>query len=129
MENRTAIRYRLGAPAIFSWESAQHKRLQGEGVTRDSSVFGGFVLAPTCPPVEITIQIEVLLHPLAGAKATTRIEGEARVLRIEPRHEKEVAGGFAILTDGFNMDSPVTDKTKSEFNAVNKLLELWRSDE
>lgn len=129
MEKRTAIRYGLDAPAIFSWESAQHKRMQGDGVTRDISPFGAFVFTPTCPPVETTIQLEVLLPPLTGAKATTRIKGEARVLRVEPRREKGVTGGFAALSDGFDLHPPATDETKSEFNTVKKLLELRRSDE
>ena len=123
------IRYQLGAPAIFSWQSAQHKRMQGEGVTRDISPLGAFVFTPTCPPVEATIQIEVLLPPLTQAKATTRIKAEARVLRVEPNHEKGVASGFAVLSNGFNLYPATKDKTKSEFNDVEKLLELWRSDE
>jgi hypothetical protein len=129
MEKRTAIRYRLDAPAIFSWESTQHKRMQGEGVTRDISPFGAFVFTPTCPPVKTTIQLEVLLPPLTGARATTRIKGEARVLRVEPKREKGVTGGFAVLSDGLNLYSPATDETKSEVNTVKKLLELRRSDE
>ena len=50
MEMRREMRYRLDAQALFSWESAQHTRLQGEGVTRDISVFGAFIVTPTCPP-------------------------------------------------------------------------------
>jgi hypothetical protein len=36
MEMRREVRYRLDAPTLFSWESAQHRRVQGEGVTRNS---------------------------------------------------------------------------------------------
>ena len=130
VERRKQIRYRLDFPAIFSWESSQRRRLQGEGITRDIGPFGAFVFTSTCPPpVESTIQLEVLLPPLTGAKATIRIKGEARVLRVEPRREKGVTGGFAVLSDGFNLYPPVTNKTKSEFNTVKKLLELRRSDE
>ena len=130
VERRKHIRYRLDFPAIFSWESSQRSRLQGEGITRDIGLFGAFVFTSTCPPpVETTIQIEVLLPPLTGAKAPIRIKGEARVLRVEPRREKGVTGGFAVLSDGFNLYPPVTDETKSELNTVKKLLELRRSDE
>jgi hypothetical protein len=66
MELRREIRYRLDAPALFYWESAQHKRLRGEGVTRDISVFGAFILTPTCPPIDVPIQVEVVLPSLTG---------------------------------------------------------------
>jgi hypothetical protein len=129
VERRKHIRYRLDFPAIFSWESSQRSRLQGEGITRDIGLEGVFIFTATYPPVETIIQLEVLLPPLTGAKATIRIKGEARVLRVEPRREKGVTGGFAVLSDCFNLYPPVTDKTKSKFNTVKKLLELRRSDE
>jgi hypothetical protein len=129
VERRNHLRYQLDFPAIFSWESSHRSRLQGEGITRDISLFGAFVFTPTCPPVETTIQLEVLLPPLTGAKATIRIKGVARVLRVEPRREKGVTGGFAVLSDGFNLYPPATDETKSEFNIVRKLLESRRNDE
>jgi len=130
VERRKHLRYQLDFPAIFSWESSQRSRLQGEGITRDICPFGAFVFTPACPPpVESTIQLEVLLPPLTGAKATIRIKGEARVLRVEPRREKGVTGGFAVLSDGFNLYPPATDEMKSELNTVRKLLESRRNDE
>jgi hypothetical protein len=130
VERRKHLRYGLDIPVIFSWESSQRSRLQGEGITRDIGPFGAFVFTPICPPpVETTIQMEVLLPPLTGAKATIRIKGEARVLRVEPRREKGVTSGFAVLSDGFNLYPPATDETKSEFNTVRKQPESRRSDE
>jgi hypothetical protein len=129
MEKRRAIRYRLDAPAIFSWESVEHKRLQGEGVTRDISPVDAFVITPTCPPVGTTIQFEAFLPSLTGARATTRIKGKARVLRVDPRPEKGVTGGFALLSDGFKLHPLAMDETKCDFDTVKMLLELQRSDE
>jgi hypothetical protein len=128
VERRSHIRYRLDVPAIFSWESSQRSRLQGEGITRDIGLEGAFILTATCPPVQATIQLVVLLPPLTGARATIRIKGEARVLRVEPRREEGVIGGFAVLTDGFNLYPSAADGTKSEFKTVKELLELRRSD-
>ena len=129
VERRNHIRYRLDVPAIFSWESSQRSRLQGEGITRDISLEGAFVLTATYPPVETTIQLVVLLPPLTGAKASIRIKGEARVLRVEPRREKGVTGGFAVLSDGLNLYPSATDETKSEFKTVKELLESRRNNE
>ena len=130
VERRRHVRYQLDFPAIFSWEGSQRSRLQGEGITHDIGPFGAFVFTSTSPPpVKTTIQLEVLLPPLTGAKATVRIKGEARVLRVEPRFERGVTGGFAVLSDGFNLYPPATDEMKSEFNTVRKLLESRRSHE
>jgi hypothetical protein len=130
VERRKHLRYQLDFPAIFSWESSQRSRLQGEGITRDIGPFGAFVFTSISPPpVETTIQIEVLLPPLPGTKVTIKIKGEARVLRVEPRRGKGNTSGFAVRSDGFNLYPPATDKTKSAFNTVKKLLESRRSDE
>ncbi len=130
VERRKHLRYQLDFHVIFSWESSQRSRLQGEGITRDIDPFGAFVFTSTCPPpVESTIQIEILLPPLSEAIATVRIKGEARVLRVEPRLKKGVTGGFAVLSDGFNLYPPATKETKSEFDTVGNLLESRRSDE
>jgi hypothetical protein len=42
VERRKHLRYQLDFPAIFSWESSQRSRLQGEGITRDIGPFGAF---------------------------------------------------------------------------------------
>ena len=78
MEMRKEIRYRLDAPAVFSWEGMRHKRYQGEGVTRDISVQGAFILTATMPPPDCPVQVDLLLPSLTGMKAMMRITGKAR---------------------------------------------------
>jgi hypothetical protein len=102
MEMRREIRYRLDAPALFSWESAQHKQLQGEGVTRDVSVFGAFILTPTCPPVDVPIHVEVVLPSLTGLKPIIRVSGAARVLRVVHGSKGERRNGFAVVSEDFS---------------------------
>jgi len=102
MEMRKEIRYRLDAPALFSWESAQHKRLQGEGITRDISVFGAFIVTPMCPPVDVPIQVEVVLPSLTGLKPVIRVSGEARVLRVDHSSKGQGENGFAVVSEDFS---------------------------
>jgi hypothetical protein len=84
MEMRREIRYRLDARTLFSWESPQHSRVQAEGVTRDISVLGAFILTSTCPPVGIPVQVEIVLPSLTGIKPIIRVSGEARVSSCAP---------------------------------------------
>lgn len=103
---RKGIRYRLEASALFSWESPQHERLQGAGITRDISVFGGFILTRSCPPVETPVEFEIVLPSLSGLMPAIRIKGEARVLRIERCSGGRVENGFAVLSEDFTQMGP-----------------------
>src|SRR6266567_7409599 len=110
MELRREVRYRLDAPALFTWESSHHKRLQGEGTTRDISVFGAFIQTPTCSPIDVPIQVEVVLPSLTGRKPVIRVSGAARVLRVDHSSKGEGENGFAIVSDDFSRWSMSTDQ-------------------
>lgn len=99
MEMRKDIRYRLDAPAVFSWESARRGRFHGEGITRDISVQGAFILSATLPPPDCPVQVDLLLPSLAGMSAVMRITGRARVTRIEDSAGGGWIRGFAVVTD------------------------------
>ena len=102
MEMRRDLRYRLDIRALFSWQNAQDKRLYAEGITRDISVLGAFIVSPTCPPVETQVEVEVLLPSLAGMKTTVRIKGEARVIRVEHLSRDGGQNGFAVVREASN---------------------------
>jgi hypothetical protein len=102
MEMRNQIRYRLDAPAVFSWEGVHRKRFQGEGITRDISVQGAYILTATMPPPDCPILVDLHLPSLTGLKATMRITGKARVIRVEHSASDSWIHGFAVLTDDLN---------------------------
>src|SRR6266566_4797240 len=113
MEMRREMRYRLDASALFSWESAQHTRLQGEGVTRDISVFGAFIVTPTCPPIDVPIQVEVVLPSLTGRRPVIRVSGAARVLRVDHSSRGQGENGFAVVSKDFSRWNMSTDQSES----------------
>jgi hypothetical protein len=98
-ELRKELRCRLDAPVLFFWENALHRRLQGEGTTRDVSVLGVFIATPTCPPIQTPVQVELILPSLTGMKTDIRIRGEARVIRVEHSWEGQRGNGFAVVRD------------------------------
>src|ERR1700676_3023567 len=110
MELRRELRYRLDAPAFFFWESAEHKRFQSEGITRDISVFGAFIVTATCPPVDAPIQVEVVLPSLTGLKPVIRVSGAARVLRVDHSSNGEGENGFAVVSEDFSRWTMSTDR-------------------
>jgi hypothetical protein len=114
MEMRKEIRYRLDAPAVFSWQGMHHRRFQGEGITRDISVQGAFILTVTMPPPDCAIQVDLLLPSLTGMKSMMRITGKARVVRVEHPSSDAWIHGFAVITDELNQWGLVTMQDDSD---------------
>jgi hypothetical protein len=114
MDMRREIRYRLDAPAVFSWEGMSRRRFQGEGVTRDVSVQGAFILTTTIPPPDIPIQVDLLLPSLTGMSSMMRITGRARVIRIEQRPSNAWIRGFAVVTDDLNQWGLVAQEEEAD---------------
>jgi hypothetical protein len=96
-EMRRELRYQFDAPAFFSCGNARRRRLQGEGSTRDISVLGAFIIAATCPPVESPVQFELFLPFPCRTKTHIRVQGEARVIRVEHRVAGKGFNGFAVV--------------------------------
>ncbi len=118
MEMRKEIRYQLDAPAVFSWEGARHRRFKGEGVTRDVSVQGAFILTATMPPSDCPIQVDLLLPSLTGMTSMMRITGKARVIRVEHPSSDTWIHGFAVVTDDLNQWDLMTMQGETEIEHV-----------
>jgi hypothetical protein len=118
MEMRKEIRYRLDAPAVFSWAGARHRRFQGEGITRDISVQGAFILTATMPPPDCPVQVDLLLPSLTGMKDIMRISGKARVIRVVHLASDTWVHGFAVVTDDLHRWGLVTMQSESEIEFV-----------
>jgi hypothetical protein len=113
VERRKHIRYRLDLPAIFSWESSQRSRLQGEGVTRDIGLEGVFIFTATCPPADATVYLDVLFPLFCGTAPSGRIKAEARVLRVEHSAGGQGLSGFAVVSQGFTLWPAVKETKKN----------------
>jgi len=101
-ELRNGIRYQVDAPALFSWQGGPGGRFQGEGVTRDISTQGAFIVTATMPPPHCPVQVDLILPSVSGMDAVLRITGKARVIRVEHCDAAACNNGFAVATDGLN---------------------------
>lgn len=101
MELRSALRYQLAAPVVFKWESATGGVLQGDGVTRDISVSGAFILTASPPPPGITLSVEIFLGHYQSSGHSMRMITEGRVVRVEHPVLGESRHGFAVAGEGF----------------------------
>lgn len=117
-EMRKEMRYRLDAPAVFSWEGARQRRFQGEGITRDISVQGAFILTATMPPPDCAVQVDLLLPSLTDVKGMMRITGKARVIRLEHPSSDTWIHGFAVVTDDLHQWGLMTVQGEAEAEVV-----------
>ena len=116
MDMRKEIRYRLEAPVLFTWENLQNKRLQGEGLTRDISLYGAFILTRTCPPNLARVRVEVALPSLTGIHADIRILGWARVVRVDHPSGGWGENGFAVAREDLSNWSLLASHTEFDRN-------------
>jgi len=113
IEMRKELRYRLDAPLVFSWEGVGLRRFLGEGITRDVSLRGAFILTTKTPPPDCTLRVDILLS-YTGLKTIMRITGKARVLRLERPSSDTWLHGFAVVTHDLDQWGLVPMHTESE---------------
>jgi hypothetical protein len=101
-ERRAAKRYRMSTAVVFHWNGPENERFQAEGVSRDMSVNGVFVLTATCPPANAVIQMEVLL-PVSDGVSKARMKSDMRVLRVEHDVAHTRRSGFSAYGKGFSL--------------------------
>ena len=103
LERRKQTRHELSARAVFSWEGPEQERLEREGVTRDISEAGAFIVTTSCPPALAPVRVELFLPPLRGTVATVRLRAEMLVVRIEQAPPGDQQSGFAVEGSGFSI--------------------------
>jgi len=114
MEVRKGIRYRVDAATTFFWEGGNGRCFRGEGITRDISAVGAFILTATMPPPGCPIQVDFFLPSVSGMKVDVRITGEARVIRIDHMSMDTWIHGFALVTNHLNQWGLVVRSGESE---------------
>jgi len=90
----------MSTAVIFHWKGPDNKLFQGEGVTRDMSVDGVFVLTPTCPPANAVVHLEVLL-PLSDGASKAQMKADMTVLRVDHEISGNKRSGFSAVGKGF----------------------------
>ena len=100
MDQRQSKRYQLKTAVKISWESPQDGICRGEGVTRDISPSGVFVLTHNRLPLGATVKLEVVLP-------SSRKEASGASLRTRGHVVRSEQLGFAAVAEmGFRMQFP-----------------------
>jgi hypothetical protein len=102
VERRKGIRYRMNASVMFRWSGPDSGHYQGEGVTRDMSVAGAFVMTATCPPPNAVVEMEVFLL-LSDGGSRALMKSDMLVLRVEHDIAGSKRSGFSAVGKGFSL--------------------------
>jgi len=102
LELRKSRRYRLTAPATFTWERADELLQECKGNIRDISDRGVFVIGEVSPPLGAHLDIDVYLPCLEPDRSAVRLHGEGTVIRVD--RSAEGIEGFAA-TVAFQTES------------------------
>jgi len=105
MELRRATRYRLNAPAFYWWESADGTLQEAQGITRDISDRGVFILAKQLPPAGARVEVDVHLPAVSTAARSAQLHGEGTVLRTCEAAAKEAGFAAAVVFHAESCDA------------------------
>jgi hypothetical protein len=112
-ERRTALRYPLRLPVVFSWQD-EHGKIQGsDGYCRDLGSRGIYVLANSVPPLGVAIEMNVFLPRPEHSARPSEIQAIGRVVRAE-LGAAEATCGFAAMNHTTVLLEPKTDVCPGE---------------
>jgi hypothetical protein len=112
-ERRTALRYPLRLPVVFSWQD-EHGKIQGsDGYCRDLGSRGIYVLSNLVPPLGVAIEMNVFLPRPEHCARPSEIQAIGRVVRSE-LGPPEATCGFAAMNHTTLLLEPKTDSSAEE---------------
>ena len=97
-ERRTALRYPLRLPVVFSWQD-EGGQIQGcDGYSRDLGSRGIYVYAEQVPPLGVSVEMNVFLPRPEHSSRPSEIHAVGRVVRSERQGTSTRGGnGFAAM--------------------------------
>jgi|SRR5215469_15611222 len=96
-ERRSALRYPLRLPVVFSWQD-EEGRLQGcDGYSRDLGCRGIYVQAEVAPPLGVSVEMNVFLPRPEHSARPSEIHAIGRVVRSERQGSTAQGRGFAAM--------------------------------
>jgi hypothetical protein len=96
MDRRHHKRFELEAVTRFTWKNAEGVRCHGQGLTRDISETGVFIVTSKCPPSGAAVRLQVRASALSTSGLMMQTSGQ--VVRVEQTERPRPAAGFAAAT-------------------------------
>lgn len=95
-ETRRTIRYEIAAKTNFWWTDQHGAARQSEGITRDLSTRGAFVVAAVCPSAGSHIEVRINISNSAANRSGADLHAKGIVLRVERAMGDRRENGFSV---------------------------------
>ena len=102
-DQRRHRRYEMKVPARFLCPGAQRNPQWHNGMSRDVSQKGAFVVSSFCPAVGTVMRIEVLLPSPRRDSIPVHMCGQGKVVRVESCGEPAHLSGFGVEVSHFSL--------------------------
>jgi hypothetical protein len=120
-ERRTALRYPLRLPVVFSWQD-ESGHVQGcDGYSRDLGSRGIYVHSEVVPPLGVSVEMNVFLPRPEHSARPSEIHAIGRVVRSERHGTPTQACGFAAMNHTTLLREARGQKTDQLNSARNEL--------
>lgn len=120
-ERRTALRYPLRLPVVFSWQD-EAGRMQGcDGYCRDLGSRGIYVQAESVPPLGVSVEMNVFLPRPEHSDRPSEIHAIGRVVRSEHAATASESCGFAAMNHTTRLREARGTKAVEEYSTLEEL--------
>ncbi len=96
-ERRTALRYPLRLPVVFSWQDDAGRVHGCDGYCRDLGSRGIYITAELVPPLGASVEMNVFLPRPGHSTRPSEIHAIGRVVRSEQNTPVSEIAGFAAM--------------------------------
>ena len=113
-ERRTALRYPLRLPVVFSWQDETGRVHGCDGYCRDLGSRGIYVTAQLVPPLGASVEMNVFLPRPGHSTRPSEIHAIGRVVRSEKQTPVSEAAGFAAMNHTTRLRETRTGHAEAE---------------
>jgi hypothetical protein len=120
-ERRTALRYPLRLPVVFSWQDDAGRVHGCDGYCRDLGSRGIYVQAELVPPLGVSVEMNVFLPRPEHSVRPSEIHAIGRVVRSERGAATSDSCGFAAMNHTTRLRETRGQKAEPEECALDEL--------
>src|SRR5580692_2820066 len=120
-ERRTALRYPLRLPVVFSWQDDAGRVHGCDGYCRDLGSRGIYVTAQLVPPLGASVEMNVFLPRPGHSTRPSEIHAIGRVIRSEQQTPASELPGFAAMNHTTRLRETRGGHVETEDYAVDDL--------
>ncbi len=113
-ERRTALRYPLRLPVVFSWQDDAGRVHGCDGYCRDIGSRGIYVTAQLVPPLGASVEMNVFLPRPGHSTRPSEIHAIGRVVRSEQQTPASEIPGFAAMNHTTRLRETRTGQIETE---------------